>query len=57
MHQNILCEITGLLLYRETKETTEGFRGNPRLGFYFFHLLTVHLTGSLFCGNDCSKIC
>lgn len=47
---DILCEITGLLLHRDTKEA-EGFHGNPRLGFFFFHLLTVHLTGSLFCGN------
>lgn len=34
-HQNILCEITGLPLHRETKEA-EGFHGNPRLRFFFF---------------------
>lgn len=57
MHQNILCEITGLLLHRETKEAEEqkAFTATRDLDF-FFHLLTVHLTGSLFCSNTMNAV-
>lgn len=55
-HQNILCEITGLLLHRETKKA-EGFRGNPRLGCFCFCLFTdCAFTGSLFCGNTVNAV-
>lgn len=49
-HQNMLWEITGLLLHRETKKA-EGFHGNPRLGFFFFSFTDCAFTGSLFCGD------
>lgn len=55
-HQNMLCEITGLLLHRETKEA-EGFHGNPTLGCFCFFLFTdCAFTGSLFCGNTMNAV-
>lgn len=48
-HQNMLWEITGLLLHRETKQ--KAFTATRDLDFFFFSFTDCAFTGSLFCGD------